>query len=446
MENLVSLDKWLEKIESLTASDSKIMLGLERVEFYSKKLNLGKPAKQVITVAGTNGKGTTVKLLETLYSKAGYNTASFISPHLMKFNERVSINNNFISDDKLIQAFNAVSKVFLEYQREYKISYFEFVFLSAWYIYYNFYNLDLLILEVGLGGRLDAVNIIDNDFSIITSVALDHQKFLGNTLDEIAYEKAGIIKINSTVIFGDNIPDTAFKQAQKCKAKIKVLNKDFSIILSSKNKLETKLDTKLEKYIYKDKFNNKFNINIEFNSGIVLDNIAICLKLVLVNNRNKNLILSEEYLNKFFSNFNENFKMPARAEFLKLEKFNLLFDIAHNEHAIYNLFKKISNLKNKYKFNKVYAICGMLQDKNAKKCLTHMTSVIDSWGLIDLSLTNSRGHNSLSLQNFIPDSNTYQFDKAIEAFNYFKEELTTDDLLVVFGSFYTVSQLYDKCI
>ena len=195
-----NLNFWLEKIESFTQSENRIMLGLEHVKFYAKKLNLEKPAKQVITVAGTNGKGTTVKLLETIYSKAGYNTASFTSPHLLKFNERISINGELISDKDLIKAFEVIFSAAEQHKTECQISYFEFVFLSAWYIYANFHKLDLLILEVGLGGRLDAVNVIENDIAVVTSVALDHQKFLGDTLDEIAFEKAGIIKKNSIAV------------------------------------------------------------------------------------------------------------------------------------------------------------------------------------------------------------------------------------------------------
>jgi len=415
INNNEDLTSWLKKIETLNGPEKNIKLGLDIVRFFADKLNLKKPAKQVITVAGTNGKGTTVKLLETLYSKAGYNTASFTSPHLIKFNERVSINNINISDHEIILAFNQVYQVSQKYKNEYKLSYFEFVFLSSWYIYYNFYKLDLLILEVGLGGRLDATNIIDNDISIITSIDYDHQAYLGDTLEKIAFEKAGIIKSNSIVIIGRNIPDIVKNRAIEFNSEYKILEKDFPILAEANNY-----------------------------SGLNADNISLCYELALLNNERNLLVLKEEYLNNFFKNLSDNFQMPARAELVKTNKFDILFDVAHNPHSIKNLYKKLVYLKDKNKYHKIYAICGMLQDKGSKSSLNDINNIIDSWGVIDLSLVSPRGMKSKELSVFINSKDKKDFKTANDAHLFFENKITNKDLLVVFGSFHTVGQLYDK--
>lgn len=184
------LSHWLTHLE--TRNTREIQLGLTRVLTVAQKLNLQRPNCKVITVAGTNGKGSTVTALETIYHQSGFRVGTYTSPHLLAFNERIRINLAPIQDKDLCQAFSVIE----EARYPTNLTYFEMATLAALW-YFKQHDLDLIILEVGLGGRLDATNIVDTDLAIITTIDFDHQNFLGDTLELIGYEKAGILrKIN----------------------------------------------------------------------------------------------------------------------------------------------------------------------------------------------------------------------------------------------------------
>lgn len=184
------LNHWLTHLE--TRNTQEIQLGLTRVLTVAQKLNLQRPNCKVITVAGTNGKGSTVTALETIYHQSGFRVGTYTSPHLLVFNERIRINLTPIQDKDLCKAFSVIE----EARYPTNLTYFEMATLAALW-YFKQHDLDLIILEVGLGGRLDATNIVDTDLAIITTIDFDHQNFLGDTLELIGYEKAGILrKIN----------------------------------------------------------------------------------------------------------------------------------------------------------------------------------------------------------------------------------------------------------
>lgn len=183
--NLSTLSDWLAWIESI--HPSQIELGLERVKEVANRLSLLEKTVPIIIVGGTNGKGSTVAALEALYVTAGYQVGTFTSPFLFKYNEQVRLNQQPVMDDVLCDAFAKVNVA----RGDVSLTYFEFGALAALLIFKS-HPLDVMIMEVGLGGRLDAVNILDADVSIVTSIALDHMDWLGNTRELIAYEKAGI--------------------------------------------------------------------------------------------------------------------------------------------------------------------------------------------------------------------------------------------------------------
>ena len=180
-----TLADWLEWIE--TECGSKIELGLSRCSEISNKLDLMKPAPIVVTVAGTNGKGSSVAFLESVWRKAGFVTATYTSPHVVDYSERIKIRGKPVEQEAICQAFSQLAA--LEETR--LLTYFEFITIAS-FIIFNKHEIDVAILEVGLGGRLDAVNIVDPDVALITSIGLDHQDLLGNSREEIAAEKAGI--------------------------------------------------------------------------------------------------------------------------------------------------------------------------------------------------------------------------------------------------------------
>ena len=196
-----NLKDWLDWQQTLHPKN--IDFKLERIKSVYKKLNIQKIAKKVIIVAGTNGKGSTVAILESILHENNFSVGTFTSPHILDYNERIKINKTEVETKKLLEAFDIINKL----RGSTTLTYFEFATLAAFYLFEKA-NLDYAILEVGLGGRLDATNIIDSDLSIITSIGIDHTEFLGSTLDSIALEKAGVMRAFAPCIFADESPPT----------------------------------------------------------------------------------------------------------------------------------------------------------------------------------------------------------------------------------------------
>lgn len=204
-----TLAEWLQWQETL--HPETIELGLERVSAVAKDLGPGKPAGTVITVAGTNGKGSSIAMLESIYHAAGYSTAAYTSPHLQHYNERLRLDLTEVSDDALCAAFARVDRA----RGETSLTYFEFGTLAVLDIMRRC-SADVALLEVGLGGRLDAVNIIDPDLALVTNVGLDHQQWLGDTREAIGAEKAGIFRSGVPAVFGQReVPHSVREHAQQ---------------------------------------------------------------------------------------------------------------------------------------------------------------------------------------------------------------------------------------
>ena len=194
-----TLDQWLRWQESLHPSE--IDLGLDRVRQVLHRMQLGKLGFTVINVAGTNGKGSCVAMLDAIYRAAGYKVGAYMSPHIKHYNERISINGEPVIDDALCEMFERVDQC----RQDTSLTYFEFGTLAAIGLFYEA-QVDVAILEVGLGGRLDAVNVLDADLAFISSIGLDHQSWLGDTRESIAMEKAGIARPRRPVVCGDPDP------------------------------------------------------------------------------------------------------------------------------------------------------------------------------------------------------------------------------------------------
>ena len=199
MTSKKTLDDWLAWQETLM--EETIVLGLDRVQLvYEKLFPNGVPFK-VITVAGTNGKGSTVSFIDSIYQQSKYKVGRSTSPHLLKYNERYAVDGEDASDDVIIEAFEII-----EGKREdIKLTYFEFSTLAA-FIIFEKAEVDIAILEVGLGGRLDSVNVVDSDVSVITNIAIDHTDYLGDTREAIGREKAGVMRGSRPCICGDQDP------------------------------------------------------------------------------------------------------------------------------------------------------------------------------------------------------------------------------------------------
>ncbi|HUL56370.1 MAG TPA: bifunctional folylpolyglutamate synthase/dihydrofolate synthase, partial [Usitatibacter sp.] len=215
-----SLDDWLDYISS--QHPATIALGLDRVRQVAERMGISRPAV-VITVGGTNGKGSTCAMLERILLEAGYRVGLYTSPHLIRYNERVRVQGEDATDGMLVESFERVEAA----RQSTALTYFEFGTLGALELFARS-GLDAAILEVGLGGRLDAVNIVDADVSCVVSVDLDHQAFLGNDRESIGFEKAGIYRAGRAAIFGDtNPPDRLVAHARGIGADLQLLGRDF---------------------------------------------------------------------------------------------------------------------------------------------------------------------------------------------------------------------------
>lgn len=211
-----NLGEWLEHIESLHPEN--IELGLDRVNLVAGRLGFGKPEADTIVIAGTNGKGSTSALLEAMALSAGKRVGVYTSPHLIAYNERIRVNGAPVSDDQLVEAFEAIAAV----RGDVPLTYFEYGTLAALQVFYSL-ELDVLVLEVGLGGRLDAVNIVDADLAIITSISLDHESWLGSDRESIGREKAGILRPGIQAVIADpDPPRSVLESLQRlgCKAQL----------------------------------------------------------------------------------------------------------------------------------------------------------------------------------------------------------------------------------
>ena len=224
MTTFPTLDAWLTHLES--AHPVGIDMGLARISQVRDALQLSF-ACPVITVGGTNGKGSTCAILESILLRAGYSVGCHTSPHLLSFNERARINGEMATDAALLPHFEAVEKARRSLPEPVSLTYFEFTTLAIMHLFAE-RGLDAVIFEVGLGGRLDAVNILDTDCAIITSIDIDHTDFLGDTRDKIAFEKAGIFRAGKPAICADPVPpQTLIDHAEKIGADLWLFGRDF---------------------------------------------------------------------------------------------------------------------------------------------------------------------------------------------------------------------------
>ncbi len=220
----LALNEWLVLLES--RHPRTIDLGLERSREVWQRMGSPRPARQIITVAGTNGKGSTVGYLSTMLQALGYSSGSYTTPHLFRYNERVQINRSEVSDRQLLAAFEGVEAA----RGDISLSYFEFGTLAAIFLL-NRSGLDFAVMEVGLGGRLDAVNILDTDCAVITTVGLDHQEYLGDDRESIGREKAGIIRPDTVLVCGEAEPPVSvMAQARRLQAPVLRLGHEFFAI------------------------------------------------------------------------------------------------------------------------------------------------------------------------------------------------------------------------
>lgn len=434
-----SLAEWLSYLEN--SHFKAIDLGLERIKSVAEQLDLLQIAPFVITVGGTNGKGTTCRLLETLLLRCGYRVGVYSSPHLLRYNERVRIQNQELSDEQHCQSF-----AFIEQHKACSLTYFEFSTLSALHLFKQA-KLDVVILEVGLGGRLDATNIIDNQMSIITSIDIDHTDFLGSSREQIAFEKAGIFRTRTPVIIGEpNVPSTMIEQAEKLETFASYRDKTWHF------------EVEEQSWAWQGEIQGKKvrweNLPIP---RIPLANAATVLAAIpylpfKISQQQICQALQEvELTGRFQRILPEKLVKLAQLSQKTTDKLpQIIVDVGHNPHAALYLTEKLTALKAQIK-GRIIAVCGILKDKDAAGILSPLLPVIDHWYCATLSgYRGQEGGELLAKLQQLVDSQNIDSERkkvlaesqpsVIEAVKSAVENANENDLLLVFGSFHTVGE------
>lgn len=426
-----SLPQWFSYIENLHTST--IVLGLERILPVAQKLQLLSFPCPVITVGGTNGKGSCVAFLEQILTAAGYTVATYTSPHLLRFNERIRIANKEIDDLSIINAFEEVEKV----RSGITLTSFEFITLAA-LILFKAAKPDVLLLEIGLGGRLDAVNLVEADISIITSIALDHMDFLGDTREAIAYEKAGIFRSGKPAICGDpDLPANIVEVAKTLKAPLYAVDRDFSFGLASDG-LSWFWACPLPNLPPLAREGTKKEIsysNLPI-PNLPLQNAAIALMAIqcLQSRLKVNVTAITEGLKKAF--------LPGRFQRFKTPV-EVILDVAHNPASATYLAKRLSEEPTQ---GITRAVVSILSDKDVIETLRPLLALVQIWYVADLELP--RGSTAENMGNCLQQLGVTAYDihqskSVAEAFQKAMQASQIQDRILVFGSFHTVAAVLE---
>jgi len=426
-----SVGQWVEYIQTL--HHREIELSLERVrQVYSRLYPNGLPYK-IITVAGTNGKGSTSEIISSIYHQAGHRVGKFSSPHLIDFAERYSICGADVGEEALLQAFNKIEHI----REEIPITFFEFGALLAIELF-SAAKVDVAVMEVGLGGRLDAINILDADIAIITSISIDHTAWLGNTEEEIGREKAGIARPECPCIVGiRKPPQSILNYCSEIGANIELLGLDYDYLDHS---------AQTQSWEWFSQKNNKVmrELPLPFSqAGVQLSNASVAVHAVQM--LEPQLPVEERHIISGL----ERASILARCQIVSEQPFTVL-DVAHNESSMTRLRAFINqhiSRKNTQGDVKIYAVCGMLQDKEVAKSLACFSDIVTHWSFA--SINNERGATAAYLSEKLTESKSKfpiqlsikEYDSIPEAYLETAGLLSNDDILVVFGSFFVAGDI-----
>ena len=405
------LKGWLARIGR--EHPKNVLNGLKRVHDVAVRLEVLRPAQTVIVVAGTNGKGSTAVFLEQILLSAGTRVGTTLSPHLHVFNERVRVQGEEVSDQRLIESFEAIEAV----RNDVQLNYFEYAILAA-LACFNREELDYAILEVGLGGRLDAVNIVDGDLSIITSVGIDHEEYLGSDRESIGREKAGILRNGTPLIFGEpQIPESVEQRAKELGVVTYIAGRDFQEHTDVNGwRIEVVEGAERNVYHYsRTPFVAKNNAVVAIQAAVLLG-ISVDSKII------------EDVID---------FRLPGRLEVVDKVDRTWILDVAHNPHAARFLSHQ---LKERYPGRRFSGLFGCFTDKDAVKILRELGDVLDQ--VVYADTTGTRGQFATELETRI----NLSFDGCVggkieSSVDYLINTTQSSDLILVFGSFDLVERM-----
>lgn len=420
MMRFTTLQDWLNWQEGL--NPKHIDLGLDRVQQVLEKLNLSSQFYcPVITVAGTNGKGSSVAMLESILQAGNYAVGCYTSPHLLKYNERIRVRGREIDDQALCQAFDRVDQA----RGDIALTYFEFGTLAALVIFAEA-ELDAVVLEVGLGGRLDAVNVIDADVALVTSVDVDHTDWLGHDIESIAREKAGIFRAGRPAVYGGlKLPDSVLQTAVETGAQLLVAGRD---------------------YLYQGLTADTWQLkgpDIHYSELPVpalkghfqLQNAAAVI--VALNQLKQHLPLQSHVISRGL----EQVVLRGRYQTLQMSP-QVIVDVAHNPQAAQALAELLLDTP---VTGRTLAVVAMLADKAVADVVQAMQAVVDEWFVAGLDIP--RGLDAESMAKAVnasgADVKLSSQQNVTAACEQVIQRAQQDDRIIVFGSFYTVSAAVD---
>ena len=410
-----NLDEWLAHLE--TAHPVGIDMGLVRINRVKESLGLQFQCP-VITVGGTNGKGSTCAFLESILLASGYRVACHTSPHLLRFHERARIQGREATDAELLQSFNRVEQARCRIENAPTLTYFEFTTLAIMDLFANA-GIDVAILEVGMGGRLDAVNIVDADCAIVTSIDLDHMAYLGNTRESIAFEKAGIFRKNASAICGDPVPpQSLIDHAKAIGADLWLMGKDYSF----------EGDQQQWGWSGRGKRFSGLAYPALRGANQLLNASAVIAALMALHDR---LPVSAQDIRNGFALV----ELPGRFQVLA-GKPTIVMDVAHNPHAAATLAQSLDKMGyHPYTF----AIFGAMADKDIDGVLKPMMDLVDYWYCADLPIARAAKASDLAKQIQLRGKEAEVFAQAGAAYQMALDKAGEGDRIIVFGSFYTVA-------
>jgi dihydrofolate synthase/folylpolyglutamate synthase len=409
-----TLAEWLTYLESL--HPKTIALGLDRVAEVKQRLNLD-PCFPVIVVGGTNGKGSVCAMAESMLSAAGYRVGCYTSPHLLHYNERVRVDRQSASDTELCASFKKIEKA----RGDIPLTYFEFGTLAAMQLFME-NKVDVAILEVGLGGRLDAVNAFDADCAIVTSVDIDHTDYLGDTIEKIAFEKAGIFRKGRAAIFADRIvPDAIVEHAEKIGAELWCMGREFGFT-PHQGQWDYRSQTGARCSLPYPALRGEFQL---YNASAVLAALDALKGLLPVSIGAVRVGLSQVQLAGRFQ------FIPGRPQ--------LILDVAHNPHAARQLAANLAALP---PAPRTYAVFAMLKDKDIAGVAEALDRHIDTWLVAGIDALRGATADELTdaLHRVGVRGAVIRFKDTADALAHACNEADENDRIVAFGSFYTVAE------
>ena len=411
----MNLHDWIGYIE--TIHPSTIDLTLERIKVVIERLNLD-ISFPILTIGGTNGKGSTCSILESIYREAGYKVACYTSPHFLHFNERIKIQAVAVTDELICEAFSRIESA----REGVTLTYFEYGTIAAMIIFSEA-HVDVAILEVGLGGRLDAVNVFDADCSIVTTVDLDHMDYLGHTREAIGFEKAGIYRTEKTAICGDfDPPQSLIKHAELIHADLKIIGKDFGYE-AHHDSFDFLIDSTFVMNVPLPKLQGDFQLANATNALMAVKAMEDILPLTEIS------IQKGITLTLLPGRFQEVKKMPS-----------LILDVAHNPQAARSLSH---NLKTHVVLGKTIAVFSILKDKDIFGVINELNLDIDDWFIAEIQNERAASIETISntIQKINPSAHIEAFKNIQEAYQFASKEVTRNDRIIVFGSFFTVADI-----